>query len=487
MMLALCRGFSVNVDCELLSLSSIHRTEMVKLFERTGCEVSLADGVEQHPEMARSMISEVVLRFRPDIVICSCLGRFASMLGDISVPKVALSHVAPNLGIESDYTAMLGQACDYQVGVSSSAAESFGTPQSLVIPSGVDISRLAPVHGIPALKQRLGMTEMDKYVLYCGRFSKEKNLNRLIRAIGRLQKEGIFAVFCGEGRKVDLLSCARRHGVDHLIRIASPTYNIGDLLYGAGCCVVPSDSESFSMFHWESILADRRCIYHSQEMRRSVMECAEGNDGDYVEYVADRGEVLAEAITRCMWNPPDSTMRSIAHHKLNHMAMANRWESWILSILTKHSVRFPSSISTGGVNTPLAVSVGVGRSAVSGILDSHPLGGFGDQGRNIVCHFSYLDEIPYRPSVVLSADQDEMIVANDDHAIVIAVADVNNEISHEALAAIDYVIRIDDSISTELIAEKYPNKKIIIAEEGKPYGKWENVASLLFEISVGAI
>lgn len=489
-MLSLTSGFSLGVQCEVVAITSTFRAEIVERFRRNGVNIQIIDPDGCDPSETRNRLADAVLEFHPDVMVVSNIGGMFEQYGrGLGVPTVAVSHVAPGVGAEAVNTKMLGRCCDVRVGVSTVAADVFDG-SSVVIPSGVDLSRLAPVHGIVGTKQRLGMTESNDYVLYVGRFSKEKNLSRIIRAIAQMQDIGMHAVFCGEGDSHSLLLAARRHGVDHAVRITSPTYNIGDLLYAACCTVVPSDSESFSMFHWESTLSDRRCLYHSKELATSIASVCEGNTGCFIPFDEERHS-LKEAILANRWVPVDSKLRSIAMHNLNSQAMANRWETYLSRIISEHTVRFPKKVSASSPSYELGALVFVGECVEThtdfeSLCDDGPLM-MEDSTRKLRCQF-----IPFstagslRAHAVITNSHEEAEYAHENHSIVLAIADLDERISDRHMSLIDYVVICDDS-PLDQVVDRYPGKKIITAEEGKSYSSFDTLAKLVFEICCGVI
>ena len=129
-----------------------------------------------------------------------------------------------------------------------------------VVPCGVNLDRFRPVKKADARKQ-LGFDDNESIVLYVGRFSPLKGIDRLLKAMTRLrqQKRLRLVIIGGDGRtapdSIELQRLSSELGIQHLVRFAGrieqddlpPYYSAADLL------VVPSYHESFGLVALESL------------------------------------------------------------------------------------------------------------------------------------------------------------------------------------------------------------------------------------------
>lgn len=129
-----------------------------------------------------------------------------------------------------------------------------------VVPCGVNLDRFRPVKKAYARKQ-LGFDYNERIVLYVGRFSPLKGIDRLLKAMTHLrqQKRLRLIIIGGDGQtapdSIELQRLSSELGIKHMIRFAGrieqddlpPYYSASDLL------VVPSYHESFGLVALESL------------------------------------------------------------------------------------------------------------------------------------------------------------------------------------------------------------------------------------------
>jgi len=114
--------------------------------------------------------------------------------------------------------------------------------RSAVIPHGIDLEKICRGDGTSA------NMESGPFVLYLGRISWKKGLDRLLRALARAP--GIRAVIAGndeEGYRESLERLARGCGLAERVRFLDPVYGVAKwhLLRDARVLVLPSQSENF--------------------------------------------------------------------------------------------------------------------------------------------------------------------------------------------------------------------------------------------------
>jgi D-inositol-3-phosphate glycosyltransferase len=127
-----------------------------------------------------------------------------------------------------------------------------------VVPCGVDIERFRPRHR-SQVRQRLGIPQKERVVLFVGRIEPLKGIDVLLRAVSKLDGEFRVLVIGGDGkdlaRKGELSALASQLGIADRITFLDAVPH-GDLpLYynAADVCVVPSYYESFGLVAVEAM------------------------------------------------------------------------------------------------------------------------------------------------------------------------------------------------------------------------------------------
>lgn len=124
-----------------------------------------------------------------------------------------------------------------------------------VIPCGVNLGLFRPLDK-QAARASLGLADRDEIVLFVGRIDPLKGIERLLAAIGRLDRPRLKLVIVGgDGESEDLLNLSRSHGLGQQLipvgRVDQPElaayYSASDLL------AVPSYHESFGLVALEAL------------------------------------------------------------------------------------------------------------------------------------------------------------------------------------------------------------------------------------------
>jgi D-inositol-3-phosphate glycosyltransferase len=129
-----------------------------------------------------------------------------------------------------------------------------------VVPCGVDLDLFTPIEKEVA-RQRLGLADGERIILFVGRIEPLKGIDILIGAAAQLHDDENFRVLIvgGDGSALhqinDLRAQAERLGVDHHVSFVGAVDHSQLPLYynAADVCVVPSFYESFGLVAIESM------------------------------------------------------------------------------------------------------------------------------------------------------------------------------------------------------------------------------------------
>lgn len=172
-----------------------------------------------------------------------------------------------------------------------------------MIPCGVDLERFQPLARELARKE-LGLRDAGFIVLYVGRFSPVKGLDRLIAAAAHLRsRKGLkFIVVGGDGGETrafaELRRFARRASVDGIVRFQGRVeHDLLPLYYSAAdVLVVPSYYESFGLVALESLACGTPVIATRVGAMDTLIK--DGETGVLVDSPAPRS--IASGIERIM-------------------------------------------------------------------------------------------------------------------------------------------------------------------------------------------
>jgi glycosyltransferase involved in cell wall biosynthesis len=162
-------------------------------------------------------------------------------------------------------------------------------------PNSVEIGTVLELQ--PAASTRTVPFAAKRYLVYCGRYSRQKEVPRLLEYVGRYQadKPGRFGLaFMGQGE----IAVPESHGVRDLGRVDDSTKRA--VLAGAAALVQLSRQESLSLVALEAwaegtpVLADGRCAVLAGQVRRS-------QGGAIIENFADFAKALDD-----LWERPEA-------------------------------------------------------------------------------------------------------------------------------------------------------------------------------------
>jgi alpha-1,6-mannosyltransferase len=130
---------------------------------------------------------------------------------------------------------------------------SWGIGQAVVCPLGVDLRTFNPAARTPDLRERLGLPQNSRVLVYAGRLAPEKNLSVLLEAF-RVLGERYHLVLAGTGAALP-----EQRNVTHLPFIDSPRA-LARLIASADALVHAGDQETFGLILLEAMACGRGVV-----------------------------------------------------------------------------------------------------------------------------------------------------------------------------------------------------------------------------------
>jgi glycosyltransferase involved in cell wall biosynthesis len=171
-----------------------------------------------------------------------------------------------------------------------------------VVPNGVrDIERMSE-EDVLAVRASLGLTRDDVAALWAGRFTIEKGVDVLLRALvnGSEWNPRVRVFLAGDGPLRRELETEYKHLVDsRTVTFLGWRKDVGRLLQAVDFVVMPSRFESFGLFLVEAMVASRACVASNVLGIPEVV--ADGETGILVP--SENPEALADGMKRLASDP----------------------------------------------------------------------------------------------------------------------------------------------------------------------------------------
>ncbi len=232
-------------------------------------------------------------------------------------PIVNVLHHPP----EMDRPDLIHGGWEDTVAVNPDMARRFG---ATCLENGADVDRVLPLGNRLEMREALGLSPDTKLVLYLGRFTKEKNVPTLIRAIETLP-ENYRLLVCGPHAFRPEIWPESTRAIYHPI-----VDHLGDVLAAADCLALPSSYESHGLAQTEAWLAGL-----------PVVSCEYSANMDFQRrfgelswlcplplQVSDLAAKIQEA---CRGGPRVENAKKVATENFTATKMARRWEDYLLS------------------------------------------------------------------------------------------------------------------------------------------------------------
>ncbi|HPT62343.1 MAG TPA: glycosyltransferase family 4 protein [Bacillota bacterium] len=127
------------------------------------------------------------------------------------------------------------------------------------------------------VREKLAIHRSAIVVVSVGELNRNKNNEVIIRALGKLERNDIYYVLCGEGKlKDDLYRLAKRLGLGERVRFLGYRTDIEDILLMADIFVLPSFREGLSRALMEAMACGLPCVVSAIRGNKDLIDDGEG-------------------------------------------------------------------------------------------------------------------------------------------------------------------------------------------------------------------
>lgn len=268
-------------------------------------------------------------------------GATQGVLANTTLPIVYGVHCSGNAGLSSTAAvAPLASAIISLGEYATSMVPAEHRHKVVVIPNGVDLSRLAPTRDRDEILRGWGVSPSHHAIGFVGRWSPEKNPLALAEAVHTLG-EGFHAVYCGpqQGEVGGTVPAAERERAERLChgRITwTYTEHVGDIYAALSVLLLPSTNEVCSLTAMEAMASGCPLVAtpagHLPELERRVPGLVE-----FVPF-APTGRQLAHAIRQMLTPDGQRRAQEAQHHILENFTarrMVDAWEDILVGAVRK--------------------------------------------------------------------------------------------------------------------------------------------------------
>lgn len=233
----------------------------------------------------------------------------------------------------------LSPYCTHYAAVSEEARNVFPInilPEVEVLYNGVEADRCAPSRSREEVRREWCVGEDELLVAYVGRFSKEKNLLAIARAVQGLG-EGATAVYIGSGVDEPVFRRQAHAITEGRVRFVAPPDHLGDAYGAIDCLMLATETEGFGLVVAEAWLAGVPVVATNTGIIPE-MEALHGPLTTRINH-NDPADVLAAAV-RIACNQDDRQSlvrmviaRDLVWNEFTAPAMARRWSNWLQDVV----------------------------------------------------------------------------------------------------------------------------------------------------------
>lgn len=219
------------------------------------------------------------------------------------------------------------------VAVSNAAQEALAKNgiESMVIPNGVDTARLTPSLSPFYARAKYGLKDEDFVVGFVGRFSEEKHLREIIKAVGTLPPR-YKLLLCGAGQQEDEL---RKLAHDRTIFLPH-TYAIGNVLAALDCMVGAADTEGFWLSGCEAAMVGVPLV----APRAGFLQDVPAGLWEEIPPKATPDQI-ADAIVRVAENPKRAAQLQAEVQRFTADEMARQWKALVEEVASTQPMKRP--------------------------------------------------------------------------------------------------------------------------------------------------
>ena len=176
---------------------------------------------------------------------------------------------------------------------------------------GVDISRFG-IYGDQRsdMRRQLGLRETDFVLLSVAELTKNKNHDRVLQALAKINKPDIKLISAGRGEQMEALTArVKELGLENQVQLLGYRNDVGKLYGMADAFIFPSFREGLSLSLMEAMSSGLPSIV--SQIRGNTDLISDGVEGIYTPVTVDG---IAESILR-MYNDPELRKRCSAAAK----------------------------------------------------------------------------------------------------------------------------------------------------------------------------
>jgi alpha-1,6-mannosyltransferase len=199
--------------------------------------------------------------------------------------------------------------------------QALGVARAIHQPLGVDTQVFRPLEPDPGIRRRLGLVPATRLLLYVGRFSREKNIPVLLRAMERLG-QGYHLLLVGAGAHLRVPANVSVHPYQ------SSTAELVRLLNACDALVHPGDQETFGLVVLEAMACGRPVIGTNAG---AVAELVDADTGVLAE---PRNAVALAAEIRALFDADVERMGRAARRKVERRYS---WDRVLAQLMTHYA------------------------------------------------------------------------------------------------------------------------------------------------------
>lgn len=192
--------------------------------------------------------------------------------------------------------------------ISNSLAHYYGIdPERFIVnPPGVDLNRFNRLDGSTEIRREFGIGENTVVILYVGRLSKEKNVEKLIRDISEIKRKNVHLLIVGYGPERPKLEKLKNDlRLKDKIKMVGLRKDVERFYAAAGIFVLPSKYEGFGQVILEAMAASLPCIAFKKALPKYEVASEEIIENGVTGFCVDPNDKndLPDKLTYLIDNP----------------------------------------------------------------------------------------------------------------------------------------------------------------------------------------
>lgn len=248
-------GIPFNFPC-----FTTHPRSTKTFYELTSNELNI------YKDAFRKAIEKEIRDFQPDVIHSGHIWTLSNIAGDYNIPLVITAHGTDLIGFEKSdiYKEDCYLAYEKAQKIITISKDNknlvdniFGSQKSELIPNGYDPEVFYPevIDKEKFLKQ-FGITKPYKNIVsFAGKFTKEKGIDTLLKALKLYENDDTITILAGDGELFnEMIELKNKLGINNVVFIKNQPHNILRQLYNvANISIVPSRKEAFGLVVIEAL------------------------------------------------------------------------------------------------------------------------------------------------------------------------------------------------------------------------------------------